>query len=415
MPRIPLLNRHSLTLPSYLAALLTLACGAPPARVAQLDSPVPPTAVKQFMATADGRLVLGWLEPLAGDTLAIRVATRSGTTWSAPHTVVQAPRLVDASLIALGGRRLGVTWLITSRPGTEQDPIEGHDVYLTRSLDGGESWETPVRANRETRPGMKESPTLGAFTDGSLAVAWSDMRTIQFTPPGTPDGEWGMKGMTSFIGTTMGTDGVLGPEVVLDDDFCDCCIPAFAASGDELLLTYREHRPDNVREIAVMRWSRSAHTPSTEISTDRWVLDGCPSKGPAIARMEGTAAGPVGLAWFTQAEGRARVKIAFSKDDGRAFGPPITLDSTGSTRVLGVTMLGPESALVSWVGISGTTEILKFARVEADGRIEEATTLTAPDSTGFGALTSMSSGDSTFVAWSEAEGKHPRLMLVRRS
>ncbi len=391
-----------------LSALMA-ACTRGGLRMAELETPVPAGAAKQFLATVDGQLVVGWIEPAGGDSQAIRLATRSAAGWSAPRTVLQVPFLVDAHMVALGGRGLGLTWMVTSKHGTEQDPIEGHDVYLARSGDGGATWTAPVRANREATPSMKESPTLGAFADGGMAVAWSDMRTIQFTTPATPDGDWGMSGLTSFLGTTLDAEGRVGAEVVLDDDFCDCCVPALATSGADVLLAYREHRPGNVREVAVLRWSADAHTASTEVSRDHWVLEGCPGVGPAMGR----SGDGIGLLWFTAADERPRVQVAFSHDEGGSFSAPLAVDTTAPFMVLGMTMLDRESGVASWLAGGADGQQLRLARVDRQGGVGTPLLLSAPDSTGFAALATAGLGDSVFVAWTEAGGTRSRLMVVR--
>lgn len=395
--------------PWVLASVTVLGCARPAPRLADLDTPVPPTALKQFLMTTSEGLALGWLAPEEGDTFAIRLAVRSAAGWSAPVTVARAARIADAQMTALGGKSLGVTWLVTSKVGTEADPIEGHDVYLARSSDLGAHWSTPVRGNREASPSMKESPTPGAFPDGRMAVVWSDMRTITFTPPATKDGDWGMQGLTSFIGTTLDTSGVAGPEVVLDNDFCDCCIPAFTASGNELLLAYREHQPNNVREIAVLRWTPTAPSTSTEVSKDGWVLDGCPSRGPAIAE----GAGRVGLLWFTGAQGRPKLQLAFSRDGGSVFETPLLLDSLAPEMVAGLQVLENGSAVATWLGTgSAGQEELRVRHIAADGRPGSAVALPAADSTGFVSLSTATRGDSVFVAFAEANGTRPRLVAL---
>ena len=67
---------------------------------------------------------------------------------------------------------------------------------------------------------------------------------------------------------------------------CYCCKTTIAAGADgSIYAAWRHVYPGNIRDIAftVSRDGGRTFAPPTRVSEDRWVLDGCPENGPAMA------------------------------------------------------------------------------------------------------------------------------------
>lgn len=67
-------------------------------------------------ATPDGGALLTWLEPVAEETWALRIATRTGGTWSEPRTVRESDRFFVnwadfPSSVQMAGGEIAVHWL----------------------------------------------------------------------------------------------------------------------------------------------------------------------------------------------------------------------------------------------------------------------------------------------------------------
>src|SRR3989441_11259965 len=52
----------------------------------------------------------------------------------------------------------------------------GDDIYVTKSLNDGRSWSTPVRANDDSGPVSQVQPSLSLDPANNIYVAWTDMR-----------------------------------------------------------------------------------------------------------------------------------------------------------------------------------------------------------------------------------------------
>ena len=78
-----------------------------------------------------------------------------------------------------------------------------------------------------------------------------------------------------------------------------------------------------------MRWIDGAWQASRAVADDGWVIEGCPVNGPAIA-ADGA---DVAVAWFTGADDRARVQVAWSGDAGAEFASPVLIDGERADRL----------------------------------------------------------------------------------
>src|SRR2546425_1214101 len=52
----------------------------------------------------------------------------------------------------------------------------GDDIYVTKSLNDGRSWSTPVRVNDDSGPVSQVQPSLSLDPANNIYVAWTDMR-----------------------------------------------------------------------------------------------------------------------------------------------------------------------------------------------------------------------------------------------
>ena len=77
-----------------------------------------------------------------------------------------------------------------------------------------------------------------------------------------------------------------GSARALTGGVCYCCKTAIATGSDgSIHAAWRHVYPGNIRDIAFTMSADGGRsfTPPVRVSEDRWVLDGCPENGPAIA------------------------------------------------------------------------------------------------------------------------------------
>ena len=126
----------------------------------------------------------------------------------------------------------------------------------------------------------------------------------------------------SLVHTTLDAEGRLGPETALDARVCDCCQTDAAVADGATVVVYRDRSDTEVRDMSVVRFAGGRWSEPRPVAHDGWEIDGCPVNGPAIA----AAGRRVAVAWFTAANDKSQVKVAFSSDSGETFGAPIAVD-----------------------------------------------------------------------------------------
>jgi hypothetical protein len=127
----------------------------------------------RIVADGTGGVWVVWQETQDGaDDLRLARSTDDGLTWSADRRVGGGVRGATRSLASLardGAGRLVVAW---------EDLRAGRrDLWMTRSSDGGDTWEAERRVDSdEAGSGVSYHPQVIAWEDGTLLVAWWDER-----------------------------------------------------------------------------------------------------------------------------------------------------------------------------------------------------------------------------------------------
>jgi hypothetical protein len=363
--------------------------------VRQVDSPARPgSGEPNLTVAADGTVLLSWIEPAGEDAHALRYsALASGGSWSAPRTIAQgAGWFVNwadfPALASLGDGTLFAHWLAKSGPGKY-----AYGVRLARSLDGGETWSSPVVPHRDGTDTEHGFVSMTPWEDGSAAVVWLDGRHTA-----------GGAAMALFH-TTVDRSGRLGPERALDDRVCDCCQTDVARAEGAVVVVYRDRSEQEIRDVSVVRFAAGRWSAPYPLANDGWRIDGCPVNGPAVTAL----GSEVAAAWFTAPRENARVSVAFSSDSGATFGPPILVDEDSPLGRVDVVLRGPRTALVSWLAQGTGGAVLRVREVRADGARGEPLTVadsSSARSSGFPRLAA-SRGD-VVLAWRDP-GDPPRV------
>lgn len=191
------------------------------------------------------------------------------------------------------------------------------DLRLSRSLDGGKSFDSHLRIN-EDRPISHSFEGLAVAEDGRVFVSWIDSRE-------------GWEKASTYL-ARLGKQGSQVEHVVtLDRSTCVCCRSQVATGPrNAVAALWRKVFPGDLRDMALSlsHDGGQSFTPSVLVHADHWQLNACPHRGGSVA-IDG--AGQTYLAWYTEgAEGKPAVLFAHSAD-GQRFTPPQRLDtSTGS-------------------------------------------------------------------------------------
>jgi hypothetical protein len=162
-------------------------------------------------------------------------------------------------------------------------------------------------------------------------------------------------------------------EALLDARVCECCQTSAALTSEGPVVVYRDRSDAEVRDISIVRLQRDGRwsAPAT-VHADNWRLDGCPVNGPSVA-ADGRR---VAVAWFTLADTNTpHVRLAFSRDAGASFSPPVKVDDGDPVGRADVLLLDDGSALVSWIERTKGGAEVRARRVHPDGRRDNAITI----------------------------------------
>src|SRR5205814_1183149 len=147
-----------------------------------------------------GRVFVVWHEATAGfENVWLAVSRDRGKTFGAPIHVSDHPPGTVVELnpaVAVRGRHLFVVWqqFTTAHDDNKWAPAiaasgstlylawpdfrkYNWDVFVARSTDGGATWSPNVQVDDfPDLERLDERPTLGIDRDGTLHVAWTDLR-----------------------------------------------------------------------------------------------------------------------------------------------------------------------------------------------------------------------------------------------
>jgi hypothetical protein len=215
--------------------------------------------------------------------------------------------------LALGpGDEVYVSW--SSRKPVPEGGLFASDLRLSRSLDGGRTFEGHLRVN-DDRPISHSFEGLGVAPDGTVIVSWIDSRD-------------GASTAGTYLARITERGSRVEPALKLDaGETCVCCrVDVAAGPRDTVAVAWRKVFPGSVRDMVVGLSHDGARsfTPAGLVHADRWKINACPHRGGSVA-MDGR--GRVYLAWYTEtADGQPRMLFAGS-GDGVRFSAPARLNT----------------------------------------------------------------------------------------
>lgn len=368
-----------------------------PVAVHETDSPAAPgSGEPNLHATADGRVLLSWIEPAGAKGHALRFAVRQGARWSEARTIAEGRdwfvNWADfPSLVALPDGSLIAHWLVKS------GGAEAYDINVARSTDGGKTWSKPVVPHRDGTQTEHGFVSILPWAGKRASLFWLDGR--QFTSKEHADGGHSSSAdeMTLRF-ATVDPGGQLSDEFLLDSRVCDCCQTSAAMTSEGAVVVYRDRSEKEVRDISIVRYRNGRWTEPRTVSSDGWEIHGCPVNGPSVA-SDGRR---VAVAWFTAAKETPRVKIAFSNDAGDSFGPPVQADDGSPMGRVQSLLLGDGSALVIWMERGTKGAEIRLRRIKPDGSRGQTVTVaesTTARSSGFPRMARV--GDEVIFAWTQ--------------
>jgi hypothetical protein len=366
--------------------------------------------------TAQGHLLLSWIERDAGSGHRLQMAEFKRDGWSTPRTIAQGANwFVNwadfPSTTALPNGMLWAHYLVKRDAGTY-----AYDVVLKRSADGGKTWSTPITAHDDGTQSEHGFVSLWPWSANELAVTWLDGR--QTAGSGGHDHSKhqeaaGLDKAMTLRTAVFGNNGKKSREWQLDGSTCDCCQTDAALTDKGPVVIYRDRDAAEIRDIYVTRHTGNAWSTGKPVARDNWTMPACPVNGPAIAAH----GSDVWAAWYTAADNRPAVRLALSSTSGDRFQTVKTIRQGEHIQGRVDVSADSEGAWLLWTEESAaqTLWLQRFdRRMAAVGKALKVAQLNSRGrATGFARMQQTPTG--LYVVWTDAVNGKPRLQgaLIR--
>lgn len=370
-----------------LSLLAVLACVSF-AQPSPLPNPAGNNSLQPNWSTlTDGTPLLSWVEK-AGAGYSLKYSVHKGGAWSMPRTIAAGRKFFRhpaelPEVIALSDGTLVAHWIEQPSGGGDSD---AEFAYVSASHDGVK-WTTPVMAHKDRSPVQHGLASMVASGEHEASLIWLEALK-------------GDDGPVAMKRTIVNSDGAVVKEESLNPDVCGCCPTSIVKTAHGLLIAYRAHTPQDIRDIATVRFENGKWSQAKIINPDNWKIDACPTNAAAA----GAKGDRVAVSWYTSAQDKPVVKAAFSSDDGVSFGKPV-LVSTGHS--YGYTSLAIDDnggAYVSWLEQGGSGAKILLRHIDANGTEGPAMQIAEGSKTSLGYPKLLRTGGETWIAWGSASG-----------
>ena len=345
----------------------------------------------------DDLLYMSWVVKRDSGWIDLKYSVQKEDIWQTPEVIASGNdwfvNWADYPMMAVDKQgNMIAHFLAKSSSGTYS-----YDVNVVYKPVGGE-WSESIIPHDDGTPTEHGFVTMLPKNDGTFLLSWLDGRN---TGGGDHDsGGHGGGGAMTIRTAALDMMGNLTQEAELDSRVCDCCQTGGAMTPGGPVIVYRDRSEEEMRDMSFVRFVGNDWSEPKTVNSDGWKIAGCPVNGPRIAAYENTTA----TAWFTAAEGIAKVKVAFMDDSGASFQEPIIVDDSVSVGRVDIVMIDNQSAYVSWLDLEGETPLIKFRKVSKNGSMNDPIIVSETSASRGSGFPQMELIDGTlFFAWTNVE------------
>lgn len=369
-------------------AVWLVAAGAPgfaqTLKVEAIANPSGATSLQAHWGTAqDGSPLLSWVETLKDGSHTLRYAVRRGAQWSEPRTIATNRHFFrqpaeSPSVISFADGSLLAEW-VEMPPGSG----EAEYMYVSASKDGMK-WTPPVMAHKDRSPVQHALASMVASGDREASIVWLEALKGEDEP-------------SVLKRTVVSSEGKVLKEESLDPDVCTCCPTSIVKTSRGLLVAYRDHTPQEIRDIATIRFENGRWLPSKILNPDKWEINACPVNGASAAAKDNRVA----IAWFTEGQDSPRTQLILSGDGGATFGKPIRVSTGNSFGHVSAALDDQGGVFVSWLeeGKDGKGVRLLVLQVTVAGVAGAVTQVAQGTLSSIGYPRLLHAGSETWIAW----------------
>lgn len=318
----------------------------------RLSTPGTDAAEPSMAAAADGSIYVSWVEHRAkreADVMLVRL-DENGQALSKPVRV--NPKAGEAT-----AWRGDPPSIATAQDGTVymawtgRAAAEGHatHIFFSTSRDQGRTFEPPVKVNDDQGLIVHGMHSLAVDKGGRIYLTWLDERNVKVDM----DGEKGKMdehkmeaNREVYVASSADGGRTFSRNVMVAREACPCCKTAITTASDgRVYVAWRQVLPGNYRHIAVSSSTDAGQSFSQSViaSDDKWMIEGCPVSGPALAALSDNAqhlrvlwysageAGSPGLYWSESVDGGKTFTSRKLVTEGASFGNPQLLAGPGKS------------------------------------------------------------------------------------
>lgn len=274
-----------------------------------------------------GVITMSWFQNIEEELNSIQYSTYQQAGWTEPRTVnISSDYFVNwadfPSVVSLDGKTVAAHWLRKIEGGPY-----AYNVNIVFPDEQARRWTDPITPHSDNTPTEHGFVSMEPLSENTVLAIWLDGR---HTADREHD-EYGDPGKAMTLRSAeISRDGSVRNAGEIDSMVCDCCTTDLTITDDGAVAVYRNRTDNEIRDISFVVYSREmgAWSDPRPVHEDGWAINGCPVNGPAIDYNENT--GQTAVAWYTEAEGVPRVKLAVADNNELEFGDPIII-SEGST------------------------------------------------------------------------------------
>ena len=321
--------------------------------------------------------------------------------------------------VALRGTAITIVWTTKGKNGTRLVQSRSDDRGLTFAkatpVPGGDAagnrgWENAAADRHGRVYAVWLDHRELAPQDGAIAATHHDHGAA--ASGSKPDGVAMAQRSKLYLGSL---DGAV-PPAPITGGVCYCCKTALATAADgAVFASWRHVYPGNIRDIAFTSSRDGGRTfaPPLRVSEDKWVLEGCPDDGPAIAV---DARNRVHIVWPTLiGEGSADPTIALfyaMSADGVRFTPRKRIPTEGMPHHPQIAIGADGSLIVAWDEGANGKRRAAMARTTVDAAAGSAWTRSVIGEAAVYPVVAATS-DAAIVAWTSGASTNSTIQVTR--
>ena len=368
-------------------------------------NPFPENSSESFLLSTDKDLFISWTEQVL-DSNFLYVTKLEGGSWSNKKLITK-----------------GTDWFVNwaDFPSISYNNLSNSifSFHLQKSSEETFSYDVNYHINsKETWKDMNKIHDDNTFSEHGFVssipykdgfmVSWLDGRNTYGV------GDHGhAKGAMTIRSAVLDSNGNIVSQNVIDKMVCECCQTSMAISGGIPIVVYRNRSDGEIRDIYFSRYIDSNWSDPEPVHDDGWEINGCPVNGPNIDSYGDN----VVVSWFSASNGRPKVNLKFSTDNGRTFGDKILIDEVENSPLgrVDIEFISETEAMISWLSTVDGKGKLLIRKIKTNGEIgliKVVDEISTERSTGFPQIEKFN--DDVYISWTDNSelGKKVRVTKI---